>query len=457
MNLLIIDHMTSDREIYRSALAALSAETTFCVSGYEAQEVLLASTSPIDAILLLWELKGRPGAAELLTHFRRDCPETRVLIVGSTLKMSVAAIVRKLGAHDFLLKSHLRERIPGAILHAEDHFHRQEILSALRTRMTGRSPAFEDMLRKLALAIHYANDPVLLVGENGTGKELLARSIHDLGSSSTSPWVAVNIASIPDNLVESTLFGHEVGAFTGAESRRIGLFEESGNGTLFLDEIGEMELSLQAKLLRVVQERSFRRVGGSVDLSFEGRLVCATNRDLYQEVDSGRFRRDLYHRINTFEITVPPLRERGDDVWLLTEFLLRKGNPSLSLRLSPEAKDLLGEYAFPGNVRELETIVKQGIIRCKGDIIGPLDLPIELMERRPVDDSAAPLESIQWPEGLFTGDHRNALKEIEQAFNRHYLFRKLQESDGKKERAAQLAGLDPKTFRNKCRDCGLDT
>ncbi len=262
--------------------------------------------------------------------------------------------------------------------------------------------------------------------------------------------VAVNIAAIPPPLIESHLFGHEPGAFTDARERRAGVFEESRGGTLFLDEIGELAPDLQSKLLRVLQERTFRRLGGKEDLSVTGRVIFATNRRLIDDVRSGRFREDLYHRIAGNEIRIPPLRDRGDDLWLLVDAFLASFAESRRVRLSRETKSILAQYPFPGNVRELSGIIRSALLACPGDEILPYHLPVTVMrERGAVPEAEENPAELHWPASLLDLPQKQALDQIEIAFDRSYLPRRLEQARGNITQAARAAGLDPKTFRRK--------
>ena len=455
MRALIVEHDEREHARYIALLAQSGVSALAAASGDKALTELRGSEPRVGAVIVSWELGGRPTATELLRQLRHEWPDLPVLLFGTVLNVSVAALAHKLGACDFVEKAHLRDRLGPAVLRALAGPRQAKHLAGLRQDLIGESPEFLAMLNGLAAAIPHTDSAVLLIGESGTGKEVLARGVHDLGAPAGSPLCAFNVAALAANLVESELFGHEKGAFTGADRRKAGRFEQCGNGTLFLDEIGELQPALQAKLLRVLQERTFRPVGGTADLPFAGRVVSATNRDLIADVEAGRFRRDLYHRIADVEIRVPPLRERGDDRWRLVEYFLNKFAGGRPLRLAPETRELLQEYPFPGNVRELEKIVRQAVARCGSDVVLPFDLPVEVMDRRQLSVAANDLEALRWPEALFGATQPAALREIERAFNRAYLPRKLQEAGGRKERAAEAAGLDPKTFRSKWRSAGL--
>jgi DNA-binding NtrC family response regulator len=450
--ILLADDTLRDQERCRAWLAGEGCEVVGCATGAEAQQ--LTSAAGPDAVLVLWDLPGPTTGIELLHWLRRHHPNLPVLVLSGLLDWSRAARARKLGAIDFLLKPLERERFRQAVRAALGDRARPPLLEELRQRLVGASRPFLEMLEALARVIVRPGETVLLIGENGTGKELLARAVHDLGAVEKSCWVSVNVANLPPGLIESTLFGHEAGAFTDGRTRRIGLFEECGAGTLFLDEIGELDLNLQAKLLRVVQERTFRRVGGSDDLHCRARLVFATNRDLVREQRQGRFREDLYYRIAPHEIRVPPLRQRGDDLWLLVDAFLARYAAGTAQRLARETRELLATYRFPGNVRELEHVIRHALVEANGEIL-PFHLPVEVMHQRQPPVSEGEGAAVAWPEYLFGLPQKQAAQELENLFDREYLLRRLREARGNVTQAARSAELDPKTFRKKWDQAGL--
>src|SRR6185369_4918753 len=310
-------------------------------------------------------------------------------------------------------------------------------------------------------------------GESGTGKELFARAIHRFGPRAAAPWVPVNLTEIPATLIENALFGHQKGAYTGATDQQPGYFEECADGTLFLDEIGELDLELQKKLLRVIQERKFRRLGGKQDLDFTARLVCATNIDLTKAVNQGTFRRDLFHRIAELTIHVPPLRERKGDIDLLLNHFLKKCKGDRQIRFSPAALAILRTYPFTGNVRELENLVTASLTIAEGPQITDEDIPLKEMHERearnevgfidPVSGKSSEVMQSNLGQELFGalpngwGDlsYREAAEHITRAFDRIYLQRKLERSHHNISQAARDAGIDTKTFRKRWKDAGL--
>jgi two-component system nitrogen regulation response regulator GlnG len=302
---------------------------------------------------------------------------------------------------------------------------------------------------------------VLITGESGTGKELVARAIYQHSSRSRGPFLAINCAAIPENLLESELFGHEKGAFTGAERRRIGKFEQCSTGTLFLDEIGDMPLATQAKILRLLQEQSFERVGGNETVRTDVRLIAATNRNLKAWSAQGKFRQDLYYRLSVFTIPLPALRDRGDDLPMLIQHYLRRFSRELGrpmLELAPEALELLRSYSWPGNIRELQGVLKQAILQGTGTVLIPAFLPEFL--RGPAQPAAATEADFSFESFILQRlrEGTNALSaEAHQHLDRLLLRLVLRSTRGNQAQAARVLGISRQTLRAKTRDLGLST
>jgi transcriptional regulator with GAF, ATPase, and Fis domain len=298
--------------------------------------------------------------------------------------------------------------------------------------------------------IHDTDAPVFIAGESGTGKELAAKTIHETGRRRSGPFVAVNCAAIPETLLESELFGHEKGAFTGATSARRGRFQLANQGTLFLDEVGDIPPTIQIKLLRVLQERSFERVGGTTTHQVDVRILAATNQDLKAAVADGRFREDLFYRLNVVAIEVPPLRDRPDDIPLLAQHFVQKygrETGQTDLGLDPKTIDVLKTHAFPGNVRELENIIERAVILCTGDTIRPRDLPADLGRPEPPKIDLADLEL---PAG--TGLNQT-LEDLE----RKFIAQALDRAGGVQAQAAEALGLTKQTLYAKMKKYNLTT
>jgi len=301
--------------------------------------------------------------------------------------------------------------------------------------------------------------PVLITGESGTGKELVARAIYQHGPRAHAAFLALNCAAIPENLLESELFGHEKGAFTGADRRRIGKFEQCSGGTLFLDEIGDMPLATQAKMLRVLHEQTFERVGGNELIRTDVRLIAATHRDLKAWSDEGKFRPDLYYRLGVFTIHLPPLRERDDDLPLLAQHFVRRFSRELGRevrQLAPEAMARLRNYSWPGNIRELQSVLKQALLQASGTVLLPAFLPETLGEAGAVaSPAAAPgVETFVIRQRL-GADVRDLYAETHRQVDRLLLLRVLEHTRGNLQQAALLLGIARQTLRLKLRDLGL--
>ncbi|HEX8707587.1 MAG TPA: sigma-54 dependent transcriptional regulator, partial [Pyrinomonadaceae bacterium] len=299
-------------------------------------------------------------------------------------------------------------------------------------------------VKKMILKVARSNSTVLIRGESGTGKELIARAIHNQSPRAEEMFQAVNCAAINENLLESELFGHEKGSFTGAHAEKKGLFEVADRGSLFLDEIAELDIGMQAKLLRALQEREIRRVGGTRAIKIDVRVVAATNRDLRAMVADGRFRDDLYYRLNVLSVDVPPLRERRDDIPVLIDYFLKKHtrNTSRLVRgLTPETRRMMMDYTWPGNVRQLESAIERAILLCEGDLITVEDLPLEVrQESRPTAEGAFKLP----PEGI-------AFEEVE----RGLITQAMEQTDYNITKAAKLLGLTFRTLQYRLEKFGI--
>jgi two-component system nitrogen regulation response regulator GlnG len=333
--------------------------------------------------------------------------------------------------------------------------------AAEKMPLIGRSPAMQDIYRVMARLMQ-TDLTVMVSGASGTGKELVARALHEYGKRRKGPFVAINMAAIPRELIESELFGHEKGSFTGAERRRIGKFEQCKGGTIFLDEVGDMSPLTQSKVLRLLQEQKFERVGGAETIETDVRIISATNRDLEQMIEEGEFRLDLFHRLNGYRIDLPPLRERGDDIELLVDHFLARLKNELGKTIqgvSPEAMKLLSEYPWPGNVRELQAVLRKSVLRATGPVLVPEFLPETILHREP--------HRIAGKDGELPSDIRRFVDQREQAgsndlyveglemFERYLLARMLRETDGNQSKAAERLGITRGSLRHKIRALGI--
>ena len=343
---------------------------------------------PPDLVLLDLMLPDINGV-DLLKEIKQRTPDLPVIVLSAQASIEVAIETLKLGAADYFskpvdfpkLEVAIRNALRLASLTREVERLRENVETRVHfDNMVAQSGEMHEVF-KLVNKVKNSDIPVLILGESGTGKELIARAIHFNSQRVKGPFVVVNCASIPRDLLESELFGHEKGAFTGAIQRRVGKFEQAIDGTIFLDEIGELDQTLQAKILRVIQEKTFTRVGGNDTITTNARLISATNRDLREEVKQRNFREDLYFRLSTFPVILPPLRQRKSDILLLAEHFLEqfaKEQGKGKLRFSRKALDLLYRYPWPGNIRELENAIQRGVVLAETDVLTEQELPVAL-------------------------------------------------------------------------------
>ncbi len=403
---------------------------------------------------LLPDIDGLQLAETLL----QEQPETKIIMMTAfgTVKNAVQAM--KLGIYDYLTKPIdldelliiLRRAIQEKRLIDENIDLKSKLSETYRfENIIGVSGKMQEVFRKIR-KVASSDATVLIRGESGTGKELIARAIHFHSPRSDAPLVEINCASIPETLLESELFGHEKGAFTGAYKQKKGKFEIANGGTLFLDEIGELPLTLQAKLLRVLQDGRFTRVGGVENIEVNVRLIAATNANLEELLEAGKFREDLYYRLNVIPILIPPLRERLEDIGPLTDFFIQKyarKNKKHIKGISQEARYILMNYDWPGNVRELENAIENAVVMAEGDIITPSDLPGYLQASTSTEGSLMN-QLLQNQQGL-------SYKEKLEAFEREIIRQALEETGGNKTHAAKKLGFTLRTLRNKVKKYNL--
>jgi two-component system nitrogen regulation response regulator GlnG len=336
----------------------------------------------------------------------------------------------------------------------------EEPVSELSYPLVGRSPVMQEVYKALG-RVAPKDITVLILGESGTGKELVARAIHQHSRRSAGPFLAINCSAIPETLLESELFGHEKGAFTGADRRRIGKFEQCTGGSLFLDEIGDTTPLTQAKMLRLLQEQRFERVGGSETIQTNVRLIAATNCKLEQLVAVGEFRQDLYYRLGSYTITLPPLRERGDDLQVLVEYFLKRYNVELGRhvrQVAPEAMGMLQSYGWPGNVRELQNVLRQALLQAAGSVLLPEFLPVFLGMDGETQKATSPSD-IPWREEFLDDRMRlgsqNLHAEAVALMERDLLTHVLERTGGNQARAAKILGISRLSLRGKMRSLGI--
>ena len=432
LRVLVLEDELALSELLCETLNGAGFEATAATTVAAAREAL--ARVEVDVLLLDVSLPDGSGL-QILQQVRDEGLPTEAIVLTGDAAVSTAIGAMKLGAYDYLIKPPRTEEIEALTAKAGEKARLRRENAVLRVRLERQQPVVglitEDPVMKSLLDTLLrtaASDlPILVQGESGTGKELVARAIHRGSSQSAQPFVAVNCAAVPENLIESELFGHEKGAFTGAQERKPGLFEVAGSGTVFLDEVGEMGLGVQAKLLRAIESREFFRVGGTRIVRFHARVVSAVNRDLLGEVEGGRFRQDLYYRLAGVVLSVPPLRERPGDIAVLAHhFLAATGSRKL---IAPETRAALEAYAWPGNVRELRMVMERAALLSNGEAIVPVDL--RLAGPRPAAATA-------WRTDL-------SLDEMERA----YIKAVLERFEGHRGKAARALGIDPKTLYNK--------
>jgi two-component system response regulator PilR (NtrC family) len=451
--ILVVDDEPGIREML-TVLLRRAGHVPVAASGASEALERLEHEAPFDAVVTDLSMPDGSGMDVLAAARRRD-PSAEVIMITAYATTEAAVAAMRSGAYDYLQKpfdnatllATLDKALDKRALARENEALRDQARGRLgRAGLVGQSAAMQ-RIAQLVERIASSRTSVLVTGESGTGKEMVARAIHERGDRRDAPLVVVNCGALPETLMESELFGHERGAFTGATSRKEGLFRAAEGGTIFLDEVGELPPGLQVKLLRVLQERRVRPVGGEKELEVDARVVAATNRDLDAEVAAGRFRQDLFYRLNVIRIVVPPLRERREDVPLLAEHFLRKHAALAGRRLTfaPEAVRWLVQRPWPGNVRELENVVERAVALALGDRITLADLTDEAAG--PAPTHAAPLAALP-PEGLDLDAH---LADIE----RRLLLEALARAGGVRTRAAALVGMSFRSFRYRLAKIGL--
>ena len=452
MKVLIIDDEPSLRQTVSMILDEEGYETVTASDGKEGLDKAL-ELEP-DVVLTDVRMPGMPGI-EFLERYRGEGGQALVIVMTAYGSTELAIEAMKKGAYDYVPKPFSADQLVLVIRKAQEREALRREVSRLREevsaqrRVSGiiaKSPAMKKAVETATKVARYPS-PVLITGESGTGKELIARLIHDESDRANEPFIAVNCGAIPENLLESELFGYVRGAFTGADRDKPGLFEAASGGTLFLDEIGEMPAALQVKLLRVLQESEVRRLGESRNRKVDCRIVSATNRNLEDEVKGGEFRKDLYFRIAVVPIHLPPLRQRAEEIPLLTRHFVDRYNRALGLDVEgvdPDAMKVLLEYPFTGNVRELENVIERAMVLADGEKLGVDDLPHH------VQSPVRPLE------GGDLGDDELSVKKHGAILERRLIQKALERTGGNRTRAAELLELSSRALLYKIRDYGLE-
>ena len=444
VTILVVD----DEQVHRYMLCSMFREWGWkCVEADDGRTAVDAVEKfDFDAVLMDVRM-ARMDGMEAFARIHAIQPALPVVIMTAYSSVDDAVEAMKHGAHDYLTKPLDFDRLRLTLTRALDHHQveekRQQVQAGenkghpLRSSIIGNSPPMAELLEMISY-VAATEATVLITGESGTGKELVAAALHENSDRHDGPFVKVNCAALADTLLESELFGHEKGAFTGADRRREGKFVQADGGTLFLDEIGETTQAMQVKLLRVLQEHELQRVGGEETLKVDVRILAATNRDLAAEVKVGNFREDLYYRLNVVTLAVPPLRERREDIPLLVEYFVSKfaeKNRRTVDSVTPRCMELLVSYGWPGNVRELENAIERGVILMRGEQLSEKSLPLPIQKQEGA--------------GTGAGEGWNAAPASLQEAERLLILQTLEETGGNKSEAARRLGITRKTLQNK--------
>jgi DNA-binding NtrC family response regulator len=452
--LLIVEDKESLAMMLRETVAAEGLDADIAANGSQAMN-RLAEGKRYFAVLTDLRLPGADGIS-VLKQVKESDPECPVIVMTAFGTIENAVEAMKLGAYDFIQKpidvDHLllllrrcqeNRELRHENLLLKEEFQQRHRLPAI----VGESPRIVEVSRAIQ-KVAATDSTVLLQGESGTGKELFARAIHQLSPRRDRPFVPVNCAAIPDTLIENELFGHEKGAYTGATGRQLGKFELADSGTIFLDEIGELGLGVQSKVLRVIQERSFERIGGTTLVDVDVRVICASNRNLAEEVKEGRFRDDLFFRVNVFPVVIPPLRARREDIDALADFFLQKFARELNkpqLSISEEARVLLRQYDWPGNIRELQNCIERAAILCNDSRIEAADLSL-----------AGGTSEDRLRDALdLSGTLPEAIERATRGVEKIKIAEALERTSSRNE-AAELLGISPRTLTAKMKEYGIE-
>ena len=464
--ILIVDDEESIRFLLREVMRREGYDVETVDNGESA--VQLVRENNFDLVILDIRMPGMDGI-QALKEMRQVRPNLVVLMITAHGTNELAVEAMRIGAYDYFNKPFELDEMRIVVRRAlEKHTFLNQLANlesqvrrrARFDRIIGQSDAMRQVFGLLERVVN--NDiTVMITGESGTGKELVAQAIHYQSGRRDKPFVSVNCAAIPEALLESELFGHEKGSFTGAIGTHIGKFESANGGSIFLDEIGDMPLALQAKMLRVLQEREVTRVGGRKPVRVDIRVIAATNRDLTRDVENKLFREDLYFRLNVLPIHLPPLRKRRSDIPVLTEHLIAGQNPRLGrniMGVTTEAMNALNNYEWPGNVRELENVLQRAMIMANGTIIELTDLPANVQQARELTEDYTAANGLTLPDDLFTNFDvplAGKMEQLAEIFEKKIIIHALQRTSGHRQSTADLLGISRKSLHNKMVRYGL--
>jgi two-component system response regulator PilR (NtrC family) len=451
-NILVVDDDKSMREFLEILLTKDGYQVTLAENGERGCEVL--NDHPFDLVITDIRMKDINGIG-VLKRAKQVNPDTVVIMISAFATADTAVEAMREGAYDYIPKpfkvKDLKKIVKDALKSRKTSVAKTEKETGSYrynfNYLIGESPQMKKVY-DLIERVSNTKSNILISGESGTGKELVAKAIHQQSQRKGRPFVAINCAGIPETLIESELFGYKKGAFTGAVTDKAGLFEAADGGTVFLDEVGDLTPTIQVKLLRVIQERTFTSVGGTEEKRVDVRFISATNRDLEREVMENRFREDLYFRINVIKISMPPLRERDGDLPLLSQFFLEKYSQEFGKdvkKISAYAMDILSEYSFPGNVRELENIIERSVTLETSNIVLPESLTLSHFQKDKYKPNESRRQTDLTPEGVY-------LNEVMQRIEKEYIQKAISMSNGSKQRAAELLNISYEVLRRRLKE-----
>jgi len=460
-NILIVD---DEKDICEPLAINLRKVGHRVETAYDGEKALELMKKHIYDLMLLDHRLPRKDGMQVLREAIEIDPDLLVIMITAHGTVESAVQAMKVGAYDYLMKPIEIEELRIVVKKALEtlKLKRQASLQLLESErrkddpFIGNHHKMNEVINNIKLVAETPRTNVLIQGETGTGKELVAKAVHNWSDRSEKPLISINCTALTENLAESELFGHEKGAFTDAKTLKKGLFELANTGTIFLDEISSMSMALQPKLLRVLETKSIRRVGGTVDIEIDVRVIAATNQNLLECTRNGTFREDLYYRLKVMEINVPPLRDRASDVILLAKYFISKNNSDFNkniIDISPEAQNILTNYAWPGNIRELKNVMERACILCRGDVIEAKLLPVELSSDSSIPSKIIeePVQQNAIPTSIQTPVEDSSLQEME----KRHILKVLEKYNGNKSKTARILNISRSTLREKLKQYGI--